>query len=580
MFSALQDKAKAFANDVTGAVKEALANHSIGPMLLFRGWDPATHEWRVDCIVITNNESVAKSDLSLTAEGTTKAVPPTVYGQYKVYKFVTYNVTLPRKAKEAGGYAATYAIGGDKSLAGTFTVPHEGELVETLWYSCNDAQTEESFKQLADYDNTWRKVNETHKERPIHVAYSGGDFVYCDSVLCLPAFQRWNAIESDEKFKIAPTAEELEQIRDEYFRVYVKRMTNPPFAQALRSMPTGAVPDDHDFYDGKGSHSDQYNTSKFYTAADEIANDFRCLFTLGFKYTPGGPLPTGVYGVASTSIVHAVSPALSVVCFDHRTERRLSEANKANSVMITPASYEKVFAAMDTLPKTCRHVVVGLATPIAYGHNHTFIDLLEDISDNAVVMSLLQSVKPLRSTFKSAQNTIELLDDFRDSFDSEFFQAERNRFLTRLQKFAATRRIRLSYVGGDVHIAGFGEITSKEKKRSGAKDPLYGRQWITSPIANVPPSDLVAKMQGLNKFKPVAVSDYTEAVVVGETTTGKEVPGVLLAKRNFLRVRQGPKELRALLYVERDFKEKGSQFDIYEDTTAEPADDGGCCSAM
>jgi hypothetical protein len=69
------------------------------------------------------------------------------------------------------------------------------------------------------------------------------------------------------------------------------------------------------------------------------------------------------------------------------------------------------------------------------------------------------------------------------AFDDDFRlirlrQAERNRFIERLQRFALSRRIRISFLSGDVHCAAVGGVQDHQKPkvpsaRTGIGSPIH-----------------------------------------------------------------------------------------------------------
>ena len=64
-------------------------------------------------------------------------------------------------------------------------------------------------------------------------------------------------------------------------------------------------------------------------------------------------------------------------------------------------------------------------------------------------------------------------------------QAERNRFIERLQKYALSRRIRISFLCGDVHCAAVGVLkTLKKSKKASALSPALDHRYMLSVVTS------------------------------------------------------------------------------------------------
>lgn len=81
---------------------------------------------------------------------------------------------------------------------------------------------------------------------------------------------------------------------------------------------------------------------------------------------------------------------------------------------------------------------------------------------------------------------------FRLVLVAKSHKAERNKFITRLQNFANDRKIRVTFISGDVHCAGMGRFTSKISPPE--KDPQLMYQVISSAIVNEPPPEGVIRL--------------------------------------------------------------------------------------
>lgn len=62
----------------------------------------------------------------------------------------------------------------------------------------------------------------------------------------------------------------------------------------------------------------------------------------------------------------------------------------------------------------------------------------------------------------------KLLDDIIDHWDAGQHHSERHNLIARLQNPAKTKNMRVSFVGGDVHVAGVGRLYTHPKIVSSA----------------------------------------------------------------------------------------------------------------
>ena len=75
----------------------------------------------------------------------------------------------------------------------------------------------------------------------------------------------------------------------------------------------------------------------------------------------------------------------------------------------------------------------------------------------------------------------ELLDDLLDHWGSSRHVKEKGLLLHTLRQSAQQRRLRISMLGGDVHLAGLCFVSSDEKYRLVATDPGFMPQVLQPP---------------------------------------------------------------------------------------------------
>ncbi|KAL9032966.1 MAG: hypothetical protein Q9214_007734, partial [Letrouitia sp. 1 TL-2023] len=93
---------------------------------------------------------------------------------------------------------------------------------------------------------------------------------------------------------------------------------------------------------------------------------------------------------------------------------------------------------------------------------------------------------------------VEILDDLDDHWTAKHHKQERKWFIEELQELAAEKSIRVTILGGDVHLAAIGQFYSSPKLNiTKDRDHRYMPNVISSAIVNTPPPELMADI--LNK---------------------------------------------------------------------------------
>lgn len=132
---------------------------------------------------------------------------------------------------------------------------------------------------------------------------------------------------------------------------------------------------------------------------------------------------------------------------------------------------------------------------------------------------------------------VEVLDDLDDHWTARHHKEERNEFVKELQDLAAERSVRITILGGDVHLAAMGQFYSNPKlKIPKDRDHRYMPNIISSAIVNTPPPEMLA--DALNKRNKVHHLDhYTDESMIPmfthDTNMKKRNNKHLLPRRNW-----------------------------------------------
>lgn len=99
------------------------------------------------------------------------------------------------------------------------------------------------------------------------------------------------------------------------------------------------------------------------------------------------------------------------------------------------------------------------------------------------------------SLFNHFDGNIDLLDDLDDHYTARTHKKERLFLITSLQALAAEFSVRITVLGGDVHLAAVGRFYSNRKLNVPvAEDHRYMANIISSAIVNKPPPAAVANL--------------------------------------------------------------------------------------
>lgn len=144
-----------------------------------------------------------------------------------------------------------------------------------------------------------------------------------------------------------------------------------------------------------------------------------------------------------------------------------------------------------------KHVCILLPVPIIYPHLKSGEDILGKLEswDPKKIVNNLMAKTGLWSSIMSGLNEPELLDDMRDHWTSKGHEEERRRLLVRCQKLAEEHSVRVTFLGGDVHVCAVGRLRSKGQVELGM-DPRYMTQVVSSAIGNGGPPGPLCKVLG------------------------------------------------------------------------------------
>ena len=428
-----------------------------------------------------------------------------------------------------------------------FWVPGRGQSMNIMFHSCNGFSMSVNPDLFSGPDPMWRDVLNNHEFRPFHVMIGGGDQVYNDRVMVeTQYFGEWTRMKNAHHKHHAPFIPAMkEELEDFYLRRYSMWFSQGLFSMANAQIPMVNMWDDHDIIDGFGSYPDHFMQSPVFKGLGGIAYKYYLLFQhQSVPEETTADEPSWIIGThvgpfieqKSRSIFMNLGSSIAFLGLDCRTERRRDE-------IIALDTYDDVFERLrrDVVEGQTKHLIVLLGVPIAYPR----LVWLE----NVLTSRAMDPIKALgRAGFLKGgllnkfDGGVEILDDLDDHWTASNHKEERNVFIKDLQDLAAEKSVRITILGGDVHLAAIGQFYSQPKLRIPKdKDHRYMPNVISSAIVNTPPPEMLADV--LNKRNKVHHLDkYTEEDMIPMFThdvDGKKRNNkTLLPRRNWCSIRE------------------------------------------
>ncbi|RDL32965.1 Metallo-dependent phosphatase [Venustampulla echinocandica] len=461
--------------------------------------------------------------------------------------FWRFNIEIELRDKQQ---RIAYRI--NRGPATGFWVPARGQPMNIMFHSCNGFGYDVNTDPFNGPDPMWRDVLNNHQTQPFHVMLGGGDQIYNDALVEESTyFKEWTLIKDSHLKQTAPFTLELqEELESFYLTRYCTWFSQGLFGLATSQIPMINVFDDHDILDGYGSYPDHYMRSAVMSGLGAIAFKYYMLFQHQSSIDEGeetephwilGEAPGPYIGELSRSIFTQLGRSVAFLGLDCRTERMSDE-------IVSAETYHKVLDRLerDVIKGETKHLIVMLGIPVAYPR----MVWLENIMSSRAMMP----IKALGRTGLLGKNLlnhfdggIQLLDDLDDHWTAKHHKEERNWLIQELQDLAAEKSVRVTILGGDVHLGAIGQFYSNAKHGIPKdKDHRYMPNVISSAIVNAPPPDAVADL--FNKRNKVhhmdADTDEDMIPIFTHDVNGKPRNNkCLLNRRNWCSIRAYDPEL-------------------------------------
>ncbi|KAF2754066.1 hypothetical protein EJ05DRAFT_514095 [Pseudovirgaria hyperparasitica] len=427
-----------------------------------------------------------------------------------------------------------------------FWVPARGQSMNIMFHSCNGFSLSVNPHEFCGPDPLWRDVLNNHQIRPFHVMVGGGDQIYNDAAMKQThLFQEWTELKNPaHKHNAQFTAEMQDELEEFYLNRYAMWFSQGLFGMAASQIPMVNIWDDHDIIDGFGSYPHGFMRTPVFTGLGAVAYKFYMLFQHQSvadeteQTEPSwllGAAPGPYINELSRSVYMSLGGHIALLGLDCRTER-------TNNTVLSDESYNLVFSRLrgEIVKGKVKHLLILLGVPIAYPR----YNFLENILTSRIMYPIKAAGRMglLGNIVNKFDGGVEILDDLDDHWTAKHHKAERNYFIQDLQEFAAEKSVRITILGGDVHLAGVGQFYSNKKLGVPKdRDHRYMPNVISSAIVNTPPPDVMADV--LNKRNKIHHLDkYTDEDMIPIFThdvDGKPRNNThLLPRRNWCSIRE------------------------------------------
>lgn len=362
----------------------------------------------------------------------------------------------------------------------------------------------------------------------------GGDQIYNDSVRVKGPLKEWTDIGNPKKRHEFPFGDEMRGRCDQYYYDnYVRWYSTEPFAAANAQIPQINIWDDHDIIDGFGSYTDHFMRCPVFRGIGGVAFKYYCLFqhhtappvstfttdapetmsaseggTSGadprqlentYIYKRMADDPSWIVGKRpgpyveerSRSLYMRLGRRIAFCGVDARTERTRKQVNYPDTYNLI---FDRLERELSAARGQIRHLILLLGVPIAYPR----LAWLENILTSPLIAPIRLLNKRFGlggGLFNRFDGQVDLLDDLDDHYTAKHHKTERRELIVRLQNLAQKHSVRVTILGGDVHLGAVGRFYSNPHHTEPVlNDPRYMANVISSAITNKPPPKAVANL--------------------------------------------------------------------------------------
>jgi hypothetical protein len=413
-------------------------------------------------------------------------------------------------------------------------VPAKGALPRMAFFSCNGASGARAWTSLKDPFALWdemRRQQEDPEAPGFQLLIGGGDQLYADSLwYTVPELVEFRKLSVSAR-QNKPMPDGFEQrVLAAYVKLYTERWGGEHgIAPMLARVPGLFTWDDHDIFDGWGSHETLQETPWFKALYNAAAVTYEAFQLGGLKTDVKTPrLADGEPGAPRhylhTACFTGPDCDLDVVLLDlrsGRTSRMPPGSKKVEHVVMSEAQWK----ALDTWraehrgrsangsAKKARHVLVVSSVPLVHMR----------FGPGAERMS----------------GMMDLRDDLLDQWESLVHRGERVRLMMDLFTLAKESCCAVTVVSGDVHVGARALLRSHNPEHLVDGMPERAIEQVTSSaIVHPPPGAL--EFLGMRAMCRDGAEDLPSFLDTEMLPVGADL---YLRERNWLALRVEPSKL-------------------------------------
>lgn len=481
-----------------GSIPPPSSTSVVGPFLRFKTLSLGEQQndvWIGSILIVSRTDAPAPAmELLADAGDGVRALnitQPLALDTHRDRTFWRFEVRVPLRPDREQIVSARIAFAGRDLSECRFLVAGRNTPLRLGFYSCNGLSADiKDAAYLKGPDTLWNDVFQRHAANPLHFMIGGGDQIYNDPVWReIPECKDWLQKTLSERQKTDFPPETREKVDDFYFNRYSNLFGNGKYAQALRSVPSLMVVDDHDIFDGAGTYPENVRTSPVMAGIMDVGYRYYLLFQQ--HTTAAAAKSHGFFGAEGANhYISQLSDELAFLGHDGRRERTVDTISLPRSYDIMREQFQTEIA-----PST-KHMLVGTGVPLLYPRltlAENALKAVHTVHSKLSAFALFQKSGAFQSIMSPLANQPELMDDLGDHWTAETHEKERLRVIELFQELSKTRSIRVSFLGGDVHCCGSGRLkgTGDDVLSDVRKDPYFMLQVISSAIENGPPPDVV-----------------------------------------------------------------------------------------
>lgn len=478
----------------------------LGPVLSFRGIQDG-NRWRVTALVGLKSEDGVPAVI-VDGDETTA---PLLLHEHRGVRYLRYDLSVAMQDQER---SVEYGFAGDVATW-RFMVPGIGYAPRMTYVSCNGFSDPSGMRKLVrpadavwedliachdrdrrrsgyqlDKEQLWheQRIHDQGKQR-FHLLLMGGDQIYFDSIWeDIPELKRWVSLSRSDQLRFKVTKTLKKKVQNYYWELYSERWlpkarkdwgaSNPSYdaAEAMSSIPTIMMWDDHDIFDGWGSYTAEMQQSEIFQLLFRCARQAFWVFQMqhSLQHLPElsliareglsnkdpqfQPLDWQALREADELLIPILGDQpgftsgfnvgpVSIVVADLRTERSRNQIMGESTWSALQHWMNDLEAGEPAHPGTnCQHLVFLSSVPVA----HPKLTLIEGLLD----------------TFGQDHVQDSSADDLKDHWAHDDHEGERKRLIEILTKTAERKRLRATIVSGDVHVSAWGTAYRSDQSPS------------------------------------------------------------------------------------------------------------------